>query len=86
MYPSESKKETVITEKEYKTPQYLRDCQKRHNDSVEIIRVDFPIGTKERMQRLGIEKYGPYIRSIILKILDMLEKTEEDESEYENSR
>jgi hypothetical protein len=43
----------------------------KRNDRINII---FPAGTRERMERLGIEKPGTFIKEVISTELDKMEK------------
>ena len=43
----------------------------KRNDRINII---FPAGTRERMDRLGIEKPGTFIKEVIAAELEKMEK------------
>lgn len=43
----------------------------RRNDRINIV---FPSGTRERMERLGIERPGTFIKEVIAAELDKMEK------------
>ena len=43
----------------------------KRNDRINII---FPAGTRERMERLGIEKPGTFIKEVMATELDKMEK------------
>ena len=48
----------------------VREYEKK-NDRINII---FPAGTRDRMERLGIEKPGTFIKEVIASELEKMEK------------
>ena len=60
--------------KELKTTESQRKAVREYEKKNDRINVIFPAGTREKMERLGIQKPGAFIKEVVAAELDRIEK------------
>jgi len=63
-----------MSEKELKTTEAQRKAVREYEKKNDRINVIFPAGTRDKMERLGIEKPGTFIKEIVAAELERMEK------------
>lgn len=59
---------------ELKTTEAQRKAVREYEKKNDRINVIFPAGTRDKMERLGIEKPGAFIKEVVAAELDRIEK------------
>lgn len=59
---------------ELKTTEAQRQAVRKYEKNNDRINVIFPAGTRDKMQRLGIDKPGTFIKEVVAAELERMEK------------
>ena len=59
---------------ELKTTEAQRKAVREYEKKNDRINVIFPAGTRDKMERLGIEKPGAFIKEVVASELERMEK------------